>query len=349
MSDADRLAARTLELVDVASESREEAAVLASIRAAMPAERPLLDDGDGVLFYAGREDAAPAIVLAGHVDTVPAQGNHPGSRDESRVVGLGSTDMKGGLAVMLELAADPSVDAGFLFFAREEIPIAESALIPLLERSDGAKAIELAIMLEPTDNKIEIGCLGNLNATVTFRGISAHSARPWHGDNAAHAAIRGLARAAGFDRRDVIVDGLLYREVMNVTMLDAGIAQNVLPETATAHVNFRYAPGRTPDEALDELHSFIPDAELEVVGNAPPGPVPEGNAHLDRLRTVVGLEPRPKQAWTPVAEFGMFGVDAVNLGPGDPSLAHRADESVSVAALARSHELLRTFLAKGEA
>ena len=338
----DDLARETLRLVDIASESRNEAEILDYLQERMDetGRRPL-HRGDGILFY-GPEPSA--IVLAGHVDTVPAQDNLPGRLTDDEVVGLGATDMKGALAVMLALASDPEVDAGFLFFAREEIPITESALLPMLKLYPPAKRIELAVVMEPTDNAVEVGCLGNLNATAVFSGVSAHSARPWHGENAAHAAIEGLVQVASFEPREVTVGGLVYREVVNVTNIEGGLARNVLPDVTTAHLNFRYAPGRTPGEAEEELAALVPGATLQVIGNAPPGPVPFDNPFVSILGKKAGSEPRPKQAWTPVAEFGMHGIDAINFGPGDPALAHTKDESVRIDALERSESVLREFL-----
>ena len=181
------------------------------------------------------------VLLAGHLDTVPAQGNRPGRRDAERVHGLGASDMKGAVAVMIELAlAGARFDC--LFFGREELPMAESALTPLLAREPLGP--ELVVMMEPTDNAIHAGCLGNINATWTFTGRAGHSARPWDGDNAIHKAARGIAALAGHEPEEHDFDGLKFYEVVSTTMIEGGIATNVVPDLATAQVNYRYAPGR---------------------------------------------------------------------------------------------------------
>ncbi|MGH2539523.1 MAG: M20/M25/M40 family metallo-hydrolase, partial [Actinomycetota bacterium] len=208
-----RLAARTLELVDVPSVSRDEGAVLEAIRARLPHRLEVLDDRDAVLFAVPgeRRPGAPFVVLAGHVDTVPAAGNLPGSSDGDVVVGRGAADMKGALAVMIELAhelaAHPraDLDVGLCLFGREELPWTESALMPLFDRCPEVATVDLAIVMEPTGNAIEIGCLGNLNATVTVVGRAAHSARPWLGENAIHGAIAALAPLADLPDRDVTI------------------------------------------------------------------------------------------------------------------------------------------------
>ena len=323
--------------------------------AAAPGLR-IADDHDGVLAaLPERRAGVPLVLLAGHVDTVPLAGaSRPGTRDGDVVRGRGAADMKGAVAVMLTLAEDGAqatdVDLGYLFFGREEIPITESALLPAFDRTPELRETALAIVMEPTDNQLEVGCNGNLTALVTVRGRAAHSARPWHGDNAIHAAIEALAPLADLPIRDVEIDGLVFREVVSVTTIAGGIAGNVVPDHVEARVNFRYAPSRTPGEAEARLRELLghPRAELEVLGNGPPGPVCLDNPLVTRLRAAGDLEVRPKQAWTPVAEFGMVGVDAVNLGPGDPRYAHTDDEQVTGAALARAHAIVSAFLAGGE-
>ena len=351
---AERLAARTEALVAIPSESGHEEAILTEIRRDLPSGFEVVDDQDSVLFaLPERRPGAPLVLLAGHVDTVPIGRSAPGRRDGETLHGRGTSDMKSGLAVMGAVAEElgsgestSDLDVGLLFFGREELPFAESALVPLFDRRPEIAGSALAIVLEPTANHLELGCLGNLNAAVVFDGEAAHAARPWLGRNAIHAAITALAPVTDLPIRDVEVDGLIYREVASVTTIQGGVATNVVPDRATAQVNFRYAPTHTPAEAERRLRELLghPSATVEIVGNAPPGRVPSGNPLVERLRAAGDLAVGPKQAWTPVAEFGLVGVDAVNFGPGDPEYAHRADEQVEVAALARSYEVLRAFL-----
>jgi len=340
------LAARTLELVDFASESREEAALAQHVLGLLPGAR---DAGDTcVLAGVTERGDRPLALLAGHFDTVPAQDNRPGRRDNDSVHGLGASDMKAGLAVMIELAlADAgarSIDLGFVFFGREELPQSESALSPLLEREPGLRTADLAIVMEPTDNALQAGCLGNLNATWTFAGVAGHSARPWLADNAIHRAARGIAGLDEVGVEEHSYENLTFREAVSVTRIAGGIADNVIPDTAAAHVNYRYAPGRAAADAESRLRGWCePHGTLEIISHAPSGRVPEGNALVERLRAAGDLPLEPKQAWTPVAEFALAGVDAINFGPGDPQFAHRRDEQVTLAALERSYTLLERF------
>jgi len=330
------LAERTLQLVDVPSESRSEAALVALVRELVPGDA--IYDDDEVLLYG---DPRAPVVLAGHLDTVPAQRNIPGLLADGAVRGLGASDMKAGVAVMIELAR-AGVPARYLFFTREEVPVAESPLPALFDSGLIADA-QLAVVLEPTDCILHAGCVGNLQAGVTFHGESAHSARPWTGVNAIHELVRGLEPLVRLEPLDVELDGLVFREVVSVVRVDGGIASNVIPAEAHAELNFRYAPGRTRAEAEARLRSLVRNGELEVLSNSPSAPPALANPLVGRLRELVP-EVAPKQAWTPVAQFAEQGIDAVNYGPGATAYAHRVDEQVPIANLERCYETLREFL-----
>jgi succinyl-diaminopimelate desuccinylase len=250
--------------------------------------------------------------------------------------------MKGAVAVALELAL-AGAPVRCLFFGREELPAHESALAPMLAREP--LAAELVVMMEPTANELHAGCLGNINATWTFHGRSGHSARPWLADNAIERAAAGVLALAGHPPVPHAFDGLEFVEVASVTRIAGGIAMNVIPDRVECHVNFRYAPGRGPEEAEARLAELCAGhGDLTIDANAPSGPVAAGPL-VDRLVAVGDLARAPKQAWTPVAEFGQAGIAAVNFGPGEPAQAHRRDESVGIAALVRAYEVLERFVA----
>jgi succinyl-diaminopimelate desuccinylase len=333
---ASDLAARTLELVNVPSESRREAAAMELVRSLLPGE-PLYDDGEAIVWGSGD---AP-VALAGHVDTVPAQENIPGRIGDDAVHGLGASDMKGGVAVMLELARD-GAPGRYVFFTREEVPIDESPL-PDVFASGVLRGVELAVVLEPTDTILHAGCLGNLQAQVEFHGESAHSARPWTGRNAIHALAEGLAPLERLEPLEVELDGLPFREVLSAVRVEGGIAANVVPARASAELNFRYAPGRSRDEAEARLHELVPHGELEILYNSPSAMPALTNPFVRRLRELVPAV-APKQAWTPVAQFAEQGIDAINYGPGATAAAHRQDEQIPIANLHTVYETLARFL-----
>ena len=346
---ADRLARRTLELVDIPSESRNEAQIAERVRSLVPpAFEAVYEADDAFLWALPRRPDVPLVLLAGHYDTVPAQDNVPGRIVNGAVHGLGAADMKGGLAVLLEVARDletPAFDVALLAFGKEELPPSESPLPHLFETAPLVHEVGLAILLEPTSNAIQAGCVGNLNARLHFRGVSGHSARPWLADNAIERALVGLAPIATLERREAVVGGLSFYEVVTITRIAGGIADNVVPDHVTAHLNYRYAPDRTPAEAELYLRGLVPDgAELELAGDSPPARVVSDTPLVQALREQGDLDLEPKQAWTNVADFTNRGIDAVNFGPGEPAFAHRRDEQVEIAALVRTYESLRAFL-----
>lgn len=351
MDLGERLARRTLALVDAPSESRSEAALCAQVLGELQAGGvPARDAGDTcVLAGVTERGERPLVLLGGHLDTVPAQGNLPGHRDAEAVHGLGAADMKGACAVMMELALDGgggAIDLGYVFFGREELPAADSALAPLLAREPALATADLAIMMEPTGGAIHAGCLGNINATWTFHGRSGHSARPWQADNAIHRAAAGIAALAAVPPAEHVFDGLTYTEVVSVTRIAGGVAGNVIPGEAVAHVNHRYAPGRSAAQAEAALHALCdPFGTLTIDSNAPSAPVATGNPLVGALRAAGAGDIAAKQAWTPVAEFAAAGIDAVNFGPGDPSQAHQVGEHVAIGALVHAYETLRALTA----
>src|SRR4051794_2591153 len=343
------LAGRLLELIDIPSESRDEHALAAHVFAVLRAGGvPARDAGDTCILAGVTERGErPLVLLAGHLDTVPAQDNRPGRHEDGAVHGLGASDMKGALAVMVELArarAGGAFDLGYVFFGREELPVAESALSPLLDREPGLLRADLVLMMEPTNNAVQAGCLGNVNAQWIFHGVSGHSARPWLADNALEHAARGILALAEVPRTKHDFDGLQFTETVSVTTLHGGIADNVIPDLAAAHVNYRYPPGVSAEEAERRLQRWCgPYGTLAITSNAPSAPVHAAHPLVDALRRAGAPAAQPKQGRAPVPPFAAPGPPAVNFGPGDPAYAHRRDELVTEAALERCYEVLERF------
>jgi succinyl-diaminopimelate desuccinylase len=278
---------------------------------------------------------------------VPAQDNLPGRIEDGVVHGLGASDMKGGVAVALELVREiaetpaDGADVALVVFGREELPVEHNPLPALLESAEVVLEAALAILLEPTDGVVHAGCLGNVIARLTFHGRSGHSARPWDADSAITHAVEGLRPLLAFEPRKTVVGGLPFAEVVSVTRLESGIADNVIPDRATATLNLRYPPDRSPEEAEALLRSLVPtDATLDILSHARAGAVVTENPVLAALIGAGAREIHPKQAWTNVADFTAHGIDAVNFGPGHTRFAHRRDEQVEIAALVHAYETL---------
>jgi succinyl-diaminopimelate desuccinylase len=350
------LAAETLSLCRIASVTGDERAITDYLQQRCGELGPglAIERQDNVLLVRARAadgGQRPLVALFGHTDTVKPAHDQKVAIEEAqgRVYGCGASDMKGGLAVMLRLLADSAElgrDLLCVFYDKEEGPAPDSGLVPLCE--DGAprlRDIDLALCLEPTDNLIHAGCVGSLHVTVTAHGRRAHSARPWQGDNAIYAAIPLLTRLAALTRREVAVQGLRFYEVVTATQARTDNSRNVVPDRFTVNVNYRFAPGKTPQQAGAELLALIgPGYTTEIIDEAPAGSVclthPLLASWVDRL----GLDVEAKQAWTDVARLTALGLPAVNFGPGDTAQAHQANESVAISALGYSYQALRQLL-----
>ena len=310
---------------------------------------PVQRIGNGLVV--GQRTGRPLLLLAGHIDTVPHQGQPPPYVEAGRMYGLGTTDMKSGLAVMIHLLEDVDVQAGpydvvGVFYDQEEGPILDNQLSTIMEAVPWLSEAEFGVVLEPTDLEIEVGCNGAINAILRVHGKSAHAARPWNGINAITKAIPMLQALEEFADRPVEIDGLVFHEVMNPTLVKGGVARNVLPKDLEVNVNYRFPPNCSLAEAQDRLRAVVGDHvdEIEFTDLAPSGPVPTDNLHLDRLAAISGAKRHPKQGWTDVAQLAQFGVEAINYGPGDPSLSHQVEESVELDNLGTAFEVLKAFL-----
>lgn len=308
----------------------------------------------GNALLVGKPDGKrPTIALVGHVDTVPlSEGNGPAIRSE-RVYGRGAADMKGALAVMLSLGEMSHQHAWpfslvLAFYDKEEGPFADNGLQPLLDQSNVLQSADLAIVMEPTNNWIQLGCLGSLQARVVFGGKSAHSARPWQGENALYKTLPLLTWLSRQDVAVVTVDDLPFRTSMSATLINGGRAKNVIPDTCEVNVNWRYSPLLSKEQAeaqiLQMLQPVCGAAEVTIVDHAPAARLPGENPVYDHLRTVCQLDVQAKEAWTDVARLAAVGIDAINFGPGDPAEAHQAGESIGIAAMVQCHHALARFL-----
>ena len=342
----------TRTICDIPSVSGDEGVLADAIVAALR-EHPHLElhrDGDTIV---ARTDLGRAqrVVIAGHIDTVPINGNVP-TRDfdidgRPHLWGRGTVDMKAGVAVQLKLAAElsnPRVDITWMWYDNEEVDSDLNGLKRLSESRPDLFAADFAILGEPSDGQVEGGCNGTLRAIVRTHGVRAHSARSWIGENAIHKAAPVLARLADYRAREVPVEGLLYREGLNAVRIRGGVAGNVVPDLCEVEVNYRFAPSRSAQEAADHVKDVFAGFEVEVVDLAE-GARPGLDAPLaQEFVAAVGAEPRPKYGWTDVARFSALGIPAVNYGPGDPHLAHHDEERVPIDQIEDVERGLRAWL-----
>lgn len=338
----------TRAIVDVPSESLEEAALADAVEAALRScdHLDVVRDGHTIIARTslGRSER---VVIAGHIDTVPKNDNLPSRLEGDTLWGLGTCDMKGGVAIALTLAAEltePVRDVTWVFYEAEEIAAVHNGLGRIAREHPDWLAGDFAILMEPSNAGVEAGCQGTMRIEIRTTGERAHSARAWMGHNAIHDLAPALATLAAYEPRTVDIDGLTYREGVNAVGIRGGVSGNVIPDEGVLTVNYRFAPDRDEEAALAHLRELFDGFEITVTDSAP-GALPG----LDRPAAAafveaVGGEVGPKFGWTDVAKFTQLGVPAVNYGPGDPRYAHKADEQVPVEHLHRVLDRLRSWL-----
>ncbi|MDP8932218.1 MAG: succinyl-diaminopimelate desuccinylase [Actinomycetota bacterium] len=347
------LGARLVELCAHLSVTGQEAAI-ADALAVDYADEPLLRVGDSLVI--GRPDDRPLVLLVGHLDVVP-----PTTADERPhveqgsdgpiVIGRGTTDMKGGIVVAEALFRDGDLRTGspyamvLVLYAGEEGPEEGNQLAHVLSAVPWLKTAELAVVLEATDLEVHLGCLGGLHALLTFVGRQAHSARPWHGDNA---LTKGGALLTELHSRlpvEVKIDGIHYRDVLTATQAWTDNARNLVPGRFVVNLNYRFAPNRDLEEAEAELRAWVGDrAEVEIVDRSPPAPPQVAAPLVAAFTAAVAAPVAGKQAWTDVARFAAARVPALNYGPGLVGQSHQTGEYVPISNLEVAIDHLRRFL-----
>lgn len=291
----------------------------------------------------------PHIVLAGHTDVVRTAHDGPPRVEGDRIYGAGASDMKSGLALMMELLfeAPPPVDVTLVFYAREEGPFAENELGPVLAEDPELARATFAVCLEPSDNRLSLGASGSLHAEVVFHGKTAHSARPWQGKNAIHEAGALLAELAALAPRESTVDGFVYRTVTSATLASGGRGRNVIPDRFSLNLNHRFPPGTDAEAAKAEVVGLVGGrAEVTFTDVSPSAPTHRDHPLVRLLEGSGARGVEPKQAWTDVARFAALGVPAVNFGPGVNAQAHQPNEWTSASLLLEGREILRRFLSQ---
>jgi succinyl-diaminopimelate desuccinylase len=337
-----------VEIVDIASVTGNEDELCTWIeRRFTPGARKVTRVGDSVVI-GEPVGAEPFHALYGHLDTVPVQGDWNAKVDGDRVTGLGVSDMKSGVAVMIDLLEDPDLaDSGLVcvFYDKEEGPVAENGLEAVLDGCSWLTDAALSVVMEPTDLNLEFGCNGVVNADVVFEGSSAHSARPWLGENAVTKAGAWLTELHDRDHAVVDVSGLSFTEVFSVTQAHGGFANNIIPPTFTINLNYRFPPIYSIEEAEARLRDVASAADSVVIKDrAPAGRVNLDDEHIRRLDALVGRERVAKQGWTDVARLTSKGAVAVNYGPGEVAQAHQVGESMHIENLGVAHDVMKAFL-----
>ena len=342
----------TRDICDIESVSGNETQLADAIESALSrySHLEVIRDGDAIIARTNLGRAS-RVVIAGHIDTVPVANNLPVKllpmEREQVLWGRGTVDMKAGVAVQLKLAAqlaEPNVDVTWIFYDHEEVEASLNGLGRISRNRPELLEASFAVLCEPTSALVEGGCNGTMRIDITTTGVKAHSARPWMGKNAIHAAADVLSILAKHTPDEVEVEGLVYRESLNAVLVSGGIATNVIPDECVVTVNYRFAPSKSAEDAEAHLRQVFAGYNFVVTDSATgarPGlDRPEAAAFI----AATGTTPRPKYGWTDVARFSDLGIPAVNFGPGDPSKAHADDENVPVNQIYTCESALRAWL-----
>ena len=346
----------THELVCIPSESFQEKEIVDFVAQKL-SEAPWLDVtriGDNIVAKTG-DTKGMRLLLGGHTDTVPAQGNDQIRLLEDSIWGIGSADMKGGIAIMLSLALnvpDSAVDMTYVFYAREEVAHKHNGLLEIEANQPELLIADLAILGEPTSGNIEAGCQGTMRFTLELKGERAHTARPWMGRNAIHRLSGVLTAIEDYESRNPVIEGCQYREALQVVKVEGGIAGNVVPDSTTLTINHRVAPDRSLDIAEKEIRDLLepfmePADELKVVDAAPPAKPGLSNPILASMIESHQLNVQAKLGWTDVAFFDQKGIPAANFGPGDATLAHTSNEQVERSSIDQCYLALKQIITEG--
>lgn len=339
-------------LCAIASPIGEERALCNALEAYFSGRtaQPVRRFGDSLVVPLARS-AKPRwhIALVGHTDTVRTE-NGPARIDGDRIFAAGASDMKSGLAVMLQIADTGSfpddIDLTLVYYAREEGPYAENELGPVLDQDPDLRHVDLAVCLEPSDNKVHFGCCGSLHATLTFHGRTGHSARPWEADSAVLKAAPFLSELAARAPEETRIGDLIYRSVYSVTQAkDGGRGRNVIPDSFVLNLNHRFAPTYTVQAAQENLLALVAGRATVVFTDLSPGAMPNADHLLVQALAASGVAGlAPKQAWTDVARFAEMGIAAVNFGPGENAQAHQKNESTSLQLIDDGFAIVKRWL-----
>ena len=342
------LAELTADLVDIPSVSLGEKNLADQVQSALNENTALeVSRIENTIIARSNQGFAKRIILAGHLDTVPANNNQKSKSTSEAIHGLGAVDMKGGLAVMLKLAkvADQfKKDVTFLFYEAEEIESKYNGLEKVSQREPGVLNADFAILLEPTGAILEMGCQGSIRFKINITGTRAHAARWWKGENAIHKAQKVLEIVNSYQPRNPEISGLIYKEGLQIVGINGGIAGNVIPDLVEISFNHRFAPDRTSETAIEQLKAVFGGFELEIVDVADAAPVGIEQSAVAEFVKEINLPMAPKFGWTDVARFSKLKIPAINFGPGDPHLAHHPDEMVPISDLELVYQKLDNWL-----
>ena len=337
------LLARTAELVGVPSLSHEEGPLADLVEQRLRALGHLVVERVGENVVARTElGRGQRLVLAGHLDTVPPDGNAVPRIEGDVLWGVGAADMKGGLAVMLELAEavrEPAVDVTWCFTSPRRWRPCTTGCATCRAPPE---LVQVTPLLGEPGAALEAGCQGDAPAG----GRGSPPARGW---GATPSTGRVTPPPCG-----PRAPATGHRQLRVPRGAGGGRGRRGRRQSCPIvrrHLNHR-SPDRTTDEARAAVEAVLaphlePDDEVELVDVADAAPPALSHPLLAALRARNDLPVRAKLGWTDVSRFAAAGIPAANFGPGDSTLAHRADERVERASLDAVYRALEDLLRHG--
>ena len=308
-----------------------------------------------VARIAGSDGEAPALGFTGHLDVVPlgeaAWRVDPfaGEVAGDRLYGRGASDMKSGVAAMVEAAcrvARQPRRAGIelVLTAGEEIGCAGARAV--VSAPDVLGRVGALVVGEPTGLAPRVGHRGVVWIRLRFSGRTAHASMPHEGDNAVLKAAHAAIALAGY-RFGGIAHPVLGRPTLNVGRLEGGRNLNSVPDSAILGIDLRLVPGQTSAQVLAELARLWPEAALELVVDCPPlwsdpaadwlAQVAEAAAGVTGVAAPFAPVPFATDAGYLTPAYG--DPPTVILGPGATEQAHKTDEWCSITRIEQAVEL----------
>ncbi|MCE0744343.1 acetylornithine deacetylase [Acetobacter sicerae] len=313
---------------------------------------------------------AGGLAFAGHVDTVPVEGQHWSSdpfqlhENGARLTARGAADMKSFVACMLaavpDLAAMDLKRPIHMLFTHDEEITCNGARIAMQQPQADHLMPSWCVVGEPTLMLPVIGHKGRLSVRLTARGKAGHSAYPAEGVNALHALGEAMAWVAEEARRFAFegrqVDGFHPpHSTIQIGLARGGVALNIIPDHAEAEIEWRTVPGDDAHALLDRMKQALagtdqwmkkasPECGLtfEVINELPPLALPNNDPLATVVRQSVGTNAEGFISYgTEAGIYQQAGMTSIVCGPGSIEQAHRPDEWIERSQLTACDRFLR--------
>lgn len=296
------------------------------------------------------------LTLNGHMDTVP-----PGNwrfdpfkpiEKEGKIYGLGSTDMKAGLAIMLSQ----------LFTYKGDVPLCcaftvneeggghqEDGVIPFLKKFTPKQVIILEPSCFGEEVSIVIGCQGRIISQFTIEGKTAHSASFEKGENAiynAYELINEISSHAQNLKPELLRDDVYAIPALSVTSISGGVAENVIPDKCNVTVDYRFPPTKTVDQAEEFINSFGKNTVSAYRSGflTPFDSLLLNCAKEEIIKQCGSLRQACLRGWIDAALFTEKNVDAINIGPGLFGYGHSAGEYCLQSNIVKCNSIIKGVL-----